>query len=263
MIDDCPEELVGFAQRIADAVGGVQLRYFRKAVSVDYKSDSSPVTQADREAEQAARELIMKHYPEHGILGEEFPAHQQDADYLWVIDPIDGTRLFMTGMPTFALLLGLAYKGEFILGVIDHAALGDRWVGANGHGTRFNGETVHARSCQQLNAAVLCRPGYEWHTEGHDASIDAVDQHVHWSRWGIAPYDYGLVASGHLDLVINMGPRVHDYAALEPVVRNAGGCVVDWYGERVRIGSPEHIIVAGDEALVTQTLPLLATLDPR
>ena len=260
MSDVCPAELVDFAQRVADAVGVVQLRYFRQAVPVDYKSDSSPVTLADREAEQAARELIMQHYPEHGILGEEYPAHQQDADYLWVIDPIDGTRLFMSGMPTFGLLLGLAYKGEFILGVIDHAAMGDRWVGAGGHGTRFNGEPVRTRSCSRLEDAVLCRPGYEWHTQGHDASIDAVDGQVHWSRWGIAPYDYGLVASGHLDLVVNMGPQVHDYAALEPVVRNAGGCVVDWYGERVRIGSPDHIIVAGDRALITQALPLLTTL---
>ena len=258
----CPQEFVEFASEIAEAVGRVQLRYFRKGAPVDYKSDSSPVTQADREAEEAARELIMQRFPEHGILGEEFPAHQQDAEYVWVIDPIDGTRLFMTGMPTFGLLLALAHRGEFILGVIDHAAMGDRWVGADGLGTLFNGEPVHTRACKRLEDAILCRPGYEWHTEGHDDSIDAVTDKVHWARWGIAPYDLGLVASGQLDLVINMGPRVHDFAPLDPIIRNAGGRVTDWYGKRLTIDSPWHIIVAGDGALIDQVLPLLSTLEP-
>lgn len=236
------------------------MRYFRQAPSVEYKQDSSPVTQADQEAEAVARELIMKAYPGHGILGEEFPVHQPEADYKWVIDPIDGTKLFMTGMPTFGLLLGLAYKGEFILGVIDHAALGDRWLGADGHGTEFNGHRVSTRKCAKLEQAIICRPGYEWHTEGHDKSIDAVEKHAHWARWGVAPYDHGLVASGHLDLLINMGPRVHDFAAVDPVVRNAGGCATDWYGNRLHLDSPWHTIVAGDEALLEQVLPLLTTL---
>lgn len=206
-----------FANQVADAVGKVHQKYFRQPLSTEYKADTSPVTQADQESEQCVREMVMQRYPDHGILGEEFPAHQPEADYLWITDPIDGTKYFMTGHPMFALLLGLAYKGEFILGLINQPITGERWIGADGMGSFLNGKSIHTRTCAALDKAIIARPGFEWHTEGRDHYIDKIWKACHWAQWGVAPYDYGLLAAGHLDIVINAGPLVHDYAALDPL----------------------------------------------
>ncbi len=248
------QDLMAFANELADAVGEVHRRYFRRPVSAEYKDDSSPVTQADREAEMVVREWVMKKYPEHGILGEEFPPHQPEADYVWITDPVDGTKYFMTGHPTFALLLGLAYKGEFILGVIDQAISGERWIGADGLGTFLNNQPVKARACESLDKAIIARPGFEWHTEGYDHYVDNIWKASHWAQWGVAPYDYGLLASGYLDVVLNAGPQIHDFAALDPVIRNAGGIITDWYGRRLNVDSPSQIIACGDPELLPQVL---------
>lgn len=251
------KELMAFASELADAVGDVHRRYFRQPFSAEYKDDTSPVTQVDREAETVVRERVMQRYPEHGILGEEFPPHQPEADYVWIIDPIDGTRYFMTGHPTFALLLGLACRGEFILGVIDQAISGERWIGADGEGSFLNGQPIRTRSCKSLDRAIIARPGFEWHTEGRDAYIDNIWKACHWAQWGVAPYDYGLLAAGHMDVVINAGPQVHDFAALDPIIRNAGGRITDWYGHRLNMHSPDHVVACGDPVLLPQLLQAL------
>ncbi len=251
------QELMAFAGEIADAVAQVHQKYFRQPVSTEYKDDSSPVTQADREAEIVMREMVMQRYPEHGILGEEFPPHQPQADYVWIIDPVDGTKYFMTGHPMFALLLGLAYKGEFILGVINQPITGERWIGADGIGSFLNGQPIKTRQCASIDRAILARPGFEWHTEGRDHYIEKIWKACHWSQWGVAPYDYGLLSSGFIDIVINAGPLVHDYAALDPVIRNAGGMITDWQGNRLHINSPNHIVACGNPALIPSIIELL------
>lgn len=248
---------MAFANRVAEAVGEVHRKYYRRPLSTEYKDDSSPVTQADQESEQMVREMVMKQFPEHGIIGEEYPPHQADADYVWITDPVDGTKYFMTGHPVFALLLGLAYKGEFVLGVIDQAITGERWIGADGIGSFLNGEIIRTRACASLDKAIIARPGFEWHTEGRDHYIDKIWKASHWAQWGVAPYDYGLLASGHIDLVLNAGPLVHDYAALDPVIRNAGGIITDWSGNRLNVNSPNHIVACGDVRLLDEAIRLL------
>lgn len=248
---------MAFANRVAEAVGEVHRKYYRRPLSTEYKDDSSPVTQADQESEQMVREMVMKQFPEHGIIGEEYPPHQADADYVWITDPVDGTKYFMTGHPMFALLLGLAYKGEFVLGVIDQAITGERWIGADGIGSFLNGEIIRTRACASLDKAIIARPGFEWHTEGRDHYIDKIWKASHWAQWGVAPYDYGLLASGHIDLVLNAGPLVHDYAALDPVIRNAGGIITDWSGNRLNVNSPNHIVACGDVRLLDEAIRLL------
>ncbi len=248
---------MAFANRVAEAVGEVHRKYYRRPLSTEYKDDSSPVTQADQESEQVVREMVMKQFPEHGIIGEEYPPHQADADYVWITDPVDGTKYFMTGHPVFALLLGLAYKGEFVLGVIDQAITGERWIGADGIGSFLNGEIIRTRACASLDKAIIARPGFEWHTEGRDHYIDKIWKASHWAQWGVAPYDYGLLASGHIDLVLNAGPLVHDYAALDPVIRNAGGIITDWSGNRLNVNSPNHIVACGDVRLLDEAIRLL------
>jgi inositol-phosphate phosphatase/L-galactose 1-phosphate phosphatase/histidinol-phosphatase len=252
--ESCPKELIDFAHRVADAVGEVHRRYFRQPVAIAIKDDGSPVTEADKESELVVREMVGTYYPEHGVIGEEFPSMLPEADYVWVVDPIDGTQLFLSGKPLFGLLLALAYKGRFILGVIDHAVLGERWLGADGFRTIFNGDRIRTRECTQLAQASLYRPGKGAHTLGRDTIIDRIAGQAATVQWGLSPYDYGLLSSGYIDAIINSGPKLHDIAALDPVIRNAGGAVVDWDGRLLSLASPDHILAAGDPRLIDQML---------
>ncbi len=125
-------ELVALAHRLADAARPIAARYFRTGVTVDDKTDQSPVTIADREAETAMRDLLTRHVPEHGVFGEEHGAVRTDADYVWVLDPIDGTKAFITGLPLFGTLIGLFHRGKPVLGIIDQPILQERWLGVEG-----------------------------------------------------------------------------------------------------------------------------------
>lgn len=251
-------DLILFANKVSDAVAEVHRKYYRQPVLTEYKEDSSPVTQVDKESETIVREMIMSRFPDHGILGEEYPAHQPDAEFVWVIDPVDGTKYFIIGQPAFAFLLGLACQGEFILGVIDQAITRERWIGANDYGSFLNGAAINTRKCKHLNQCIIARAGYEWHTEGRDHYIDKLWKACHWARWGVAPYDYGLLASGHLDVVITAGPLVHDFAPLGPIIINAGGAITDWYGQSLNINSPNHVVAVGNADLLPEVIELLA-----
>lgn len=236
----CPKEFVSFANRLADAAGEIQRRYFRQPLEVKLKPDASPVTQVDKETESALRELIEQAYPSHGIVGEEYPAVRENAEFVWVLDPLDGTKSFLVGMPVFGVLIGLAQGGCFVLGVIDQPILRDRWVGADGHSTTFNGTPVHTRPCSKLADAVvfLGKP--------YDAKIARLRDEVRWARYGGDCYGYGLLASGFVDVVVDANLDDHDFAALEPVVRNAGGAITDWAGHPLAMGSNGEVIAAGD-----------------
>ena len=252
-------ELMSFTHKVSDAIAEVHRKYYRQPVSTEYKDDTSPVTQVDKESEALMREMVMKQYPEHGILGEEYPPYQADAEFVWVIDPVDGTKFFMTGHPMFALLIGLSYQGEFILGVIDQAISKERWIGADGVGSFLNGNKIKTRKCTSFDKAIIARAGYEWHTKGNDHHIDKVWKACHWAQWGVAPYDHGLLAMGQLDAVITAGPLVHDFAALGPIIHNAGGSITDWQGKKLRLDSPtpSNIIALGDRSLLPSVLELL------
>ena len=147
------EDFVDLANRLADASRPILRSYYRRKLEIDIKSDASPVTQADREAEAAIRKLIAARFPEHGIFGEEFGKERADAEYVWVLDPLDGTRAFVTGRPTFGTLIALIRNGQPLLGVIDMPVLNDRWIGVRGRPTTLNGEKVTARACPALNAS--------------------------------------------------------------------------------------------------------------
>jgi fructose-1,6-bisphosphatase/inositol monophosphatase family enzyme len=152
----CPFDLIELARRLADASGPVIRSYFRQPIQVDGKADASPVTAADREAEQAIRAILAETRPDDGIIGEEFGNTNTEAEYVWVIDPIDGTKSFISGRPIFGTLIALVRDGAPILGVIDQPVSGERWVGATGSGAEFNGTPVNARACPSL-AACHCR----------------------------------------------------------------------------------------------------------
>jgi inositol-phosphate phosphatase/L-galactose 1-phosphate phosphatase/histidinol-phosphatase len=242
----CPEEFLSFADHLADAAGEIHRRYFRRSVPIEIKPDKSPVTPVDKETEQLLRQLIEQRYPQHGISGEEGPDVRAQAEYVWVLDPLDGTKSFLAGMPLFGILIGLAHAGRFILGLIDQPILHDRWLGADGHGTRFNGKRTQTRRCQNLNEAVafLGKP--------YDPPVAGLHGTVRWARYGGDCYAYGLLASGFVDVVIDSDLSDHDFGPLEPVVRNAGGQMTDWEGRALTMTSAGQVIAVGDPALLEQ-----------
>src|SRR3954468_20847748 len=155
MTPKVPAELVALTHSLADAARPIVAQYFRTPFTIDDKSDRSPVTIADREAETAMRAILAKQVPEHGIYGEEHGVERPDAEYVWVLDPIDGTKAFITGLPIFGTLIALLHYGKPVLGVIDQPILGERWLGVSGERSTFNGKPIQARTCPDLARAYM------------------------------------------------------------------------------------------------------------
>lgn len=252
-------EFVAFAHRLADVAGEVIKRYFRSSVTVDSKLDASPVTIADRDAERAMRNLIRARYPDHGIEGEEFGAERQDAEFVWHLDPIDGTKSFITGRPLFGTLVGLSQAGRPLLGVIDQCILRERWVGVVGQGSSWNSEAIRVRSCRSLEQAVLYATSPLMFAAGAErAAFERVQRVVRYPLFGGDCYAYGLLAMGFADLIVEADLDGHDFMALVPVVEGAGGIMTDWQGRPLTSASDGRIVAAGDRRLHEAALRLLA-----
>ncbi|MEM7120522.1 MAG: inositol monophosphatase family protein [Pseudomonadota bacterium] len=256
-METVPPEFLTFAERLADADGAVLRRYFRTGIGSEAKSDESPVTRADREAETAVRALIEEHYPDHGIHGEEFPTVRGDAEWVWLVDPLDGTKSFLKSKPTFGCLIALAHNGRYVLGIIDQPITGDRWTGADGHGTTHNGHPVRTRACPSLGQAVMAAVGPDAETEADESKVAPLRQGVNWLMYGLECFAYGAMANGALDLAIEAELGIDDIAALEPVVRNAGGILTDLKGNPVDITYAGRTLAAGDQRLHEQAVRLL------
>ena len=258
MTTPCPSEFVALADRLAEAARPVIRKYFRTPVAVDDKPDDSPVTIADREVEAAMRAIIKDTFPSHGILGEEHGRENTDAEYVWVLDPIDGTKAFITGKPSFGTLIALAHRGTPILGIIDQAILGERWIGGAGHPTTLNGQPARVRECDALSKAYAYTTGPEFFDADTLPAWNRIAARVKQPRYGCDCYAYALLTSGFVDLVVEAGLKPYDYAALVPVIENAGGIITDWNGAKVTIHSDGRICAAGDARLHAQALEVLA-----
>ena len=249
-----PQEFLDLAHELADAAGCVLMRYWRTGVEAEIKPDDSPVSRADRESEALIRERIEARCPGHGILGEEYGMARGDAEWLWVVDPLDGTKSFLKGKPTFGILIGLVHEGRHVAGVMDFPAVGDRWAGADGHGTRLNGETVRTRPCPTLADAVTASVGPDAACEDDIPLYAALRRAVRWQMFGLEAMAYGLIASGRIDLAVDGNLDRHDIAAFEPVVRNAGGVLSGPAGEPVTPDYRGRVVAAGDPALLRAAL---------
>ncbi|MFO0759875.1 MAG: histidinol-phosphatase [Byssovorax sp.] len=245
------------AHRLAELAGEAIRPFFRSALLPDDKPDGSPVTLADKAAEEAMRREIAARAPSHGVIGEEFGHDRADAEWVWVLDPIDGTKAFLTGKPLFTTLIGLLHRGRPVLGVIDQPILGDRWAGALGEPTTFRGEVAHTRVCASVAEARLSTTGPDYFTPWGREAFDRVLARVRLRSWGGDGYQYGLVASGSLDLVIEEGLKLHDWAALIPIIEGAGGRVTDWDGNAPMADGPGRILAAGDARCHAEAIALL------
>jgi histidinol phosphatase-like enzyme (inositol monophosphatase family) len=252
------DALLDLAQRLADASGAVIRRWFRSGLDAEDKPDHSPVTVADREAESAMRALLAAHAPGHGVVGEEFGRENDGAELVWVLDPIDGTKAFLTGKPLFGTLIALLHRGRPVLGIIDQPVLGDRWIGAAGRPTRLGGKPARVRACAGLAAARLSTTGPQYFTEAARRAFDRVAARAKLLSYGGDCYQYGLVASGSVDLVIEAGLKLHDFAALVPVIEGAGGVMTDWRGRPLDATSAGDVVAAGDARVHAEAIAALA-----
>ncbi|WP_426955858.1 inositol monophosphatase family protein [Muricoccus radiodurans] len=254
------DELIASAEAAADLAGAAIRPLFRSHLLVEAKGDASPVTEADRAAERALRDHIARHHPDHGVIGEEYGPDRPDAEWVWVLDPIDGTRAFLTGRPLFGTLIALLHRGRPVLGIIDQPAGGERWLGVEGRPTRFTGPfggTVGCRPCPDLSAAELASTSPDIFPPGQDGGFRALRGAVRRVSWGGDCYIYGLLALGLIDVVVDATMKVWDWAALVPVVEGAGGRVTDHAGRPLTLDSDGTVMAVGDASLLPAVTRLL------
>lgn len=256
---DSPEQsLVEAAGKLADLARPVAMRYFRHPLAVEAKADDSPVTVADREIEQVLRARIRAQFPEHGILGEEYGSEQLNSEFVWSVDPIDGTKSFVSGMPTFGTLVALLKDRKPMLGVIDMPALNERWVGLAGEATRYNGELCRARTGVALSDAVLYTTSPFLFSGDDQPRYEALVRAAGLHRFGGDCYAYGMLASGWIDAVVEATLQPYDYLCLPPIIEGAGGVVTDWSGQPLGIESDGRVLAAATPELHAQMLSMLS-----
>ncbi len=252
-----PEEFIPFAEQLANISGEIIRRYYKKKIPIEIKADDSPVTKADKEVERNIRAIIRTTYPEHGIIGEEYEAINPDAEYKWVIDPIDGTKSFMIGRPIFGTLITLLRNNEPLLGVIDQPILGERWTGVKGFATNFNYEEAKTRECKKIGNAILCTTSPHLFDEEDFLKFEQVRRLCQYSVYGGDCYSYGLLANGFVDVVIETGLKPYDFCALAPIIEGARGIITDWEGKRLNFESDGKVIASGDIRTHAQILELI------
>ncbi|KAE9447322.1 hypothetical protein C3L33_20803, partial [Rhododendron williamsianum] len=288
------DRFAGVGNELADAAGEVIRKYFRKSFDILDKDDLSPVTIADRAAEESMVSIIEEIFPSHAIFGEEngWRCKEKCAEYVWVLDPIDGTKSFITGKPLFGTLIALLHRDMQstittfdgvippeastvcsvsircdcyeILGIIDQPVLRERWIGINGRKTTLNGEEVSTRNCAKLSQSYLYTTSPHLFSGDAEVAFARVRSKVKVPLYGCDCYAYALLASGFVDLVIESGLKPYDFLSLIPVIEGAGGIITDWGGHQLQweasIDShPKsfNVLAAGDKELHQQALESL------
>lgn len=226
------EDLKAFLVELTNGTRKIIRHYWNEeGMGLEFKEDGTPVTKADRESEEFLRKKILGRFPEHGIIGEEFPNENEDAEYVWVLDPVDGTKSFITHIPLFGTLIGLLHKGEPILGCIDQPILDELVIGDN-HTTTLNGKPVHVRECTDLSEATFLVTDAE-RIRRHRSNLPGLDKLIDGTglkrTWGDC-YGYILLATGRADIMIDPEMMPWDLLPLIPVVRGAGGVISDMRG---------------------------------
>jgi len=252
------QAFIDAALQIADLARDISLKYFRQPLAIQQKADRSPVTIADQQTEALIRDEITRRFPDHGFYGEESGQTATDAQWVWVVDPIDGTTSFATGKPTFGTLISLAYEGEPLLGVVDLPALDDRWLGVKGRSTLYNGEPVSSnQSINKISDASTYTTTTKMFDDAATRRYQALAGQSKFSVFGADCLGYGLLASGFTEVVVEASLEPYDYMALVPVVEGAGGAISDWEGKPVRLSSGDQIVASANIELHQEVLNAL------
>lgn len=252
------DELLEIALAVSQAARPVPLGYFRKPLEVIAKADESPVTIADRETERVMRRVLAVRCPEHGVFGEEHGRERLDHRFVWVLDPIDGTKSFITGMPLFNNLIAVLDHGRPVIGVVDTPAIAERYHAARGRGAWCNGEAIRTSGCETLAEAAVYRAGHAPADPALRRRFDRLEGVGRVQRYGYDAYVYALLAAGHLDLMVETDLEPYDYLALVPLVEEAGGVITDWAGAPLGLGSKGDVLAAASPALHAEALARLA-----
>jgi histidinol phosphatase-like enzyme (inositol monophosphatase family) len=243
------DEAVVLVERLADVAAAEIRPRFRQPIATERKADISPVTEADRAAERAIRAMLAAERPADGIVGEEYGNQTGSSGLTWVIDPIDGTKAFMTGRATFVTLIALLDGDNPVLGLIDQPITGDRWIGIVGRPTLHNGKPVTTRAVTRIGDAIFSTTDPNLFPGDDVAAYRTISGAASIRTYGGDALAYGLLASGWIDVVLESGLKLHDFAALAPVIEGAGGMITDWRGQPLGAKSDGRVLATGNAGL--------------
>ena len=250
-------EFTAFAEQLADAAASAIQPFFRVQLEVEDKGAKlfDPVTVADKAAERAMREMILSRYPGHGILGEEEDAVAGSGEFTWVLDPIDGTRAFITGLPLWGTLIALNDGQRPVVGVMNQPFTGERYIGTP-HGAWCNTVALNTRACADLGSArLMCTTPDMFDTPARRSAFEAVAAKAQLLRFGGDCYAYCMLASGFVDVIVEASLQPYDVQALIPIIEGAGGVITAWDGSSAQHGGA--IVACGDPALHAELIELL------
>lgn len=246
-----------FFNEAADLAGETVLKYFRQNIPVDDKHDKSPVTQADREIEQKLRELIARKFSDHGVIGEEYGPDKADAEFVWVIDPIDGTKSFATGRPLFGTIIGLMHAGKPVAGLIEQAYTKERWFGISHQIAYHNGTPIHVAPPRELQNARLYTGSISMFDDENFPNFVNMCRAAKWTQYSSDCYGYGLLAMGWADVVVEQCLGLYDVAGIVPIITGAGGYMSDWDGHDIDLNFNGKAIAASCKDLALSSLAVI------
>lgn len=255
---DIPANLLSFSESLADVSRAMLRAAAADAPRIDLKADASFVTETDRAVEARLREMITARFPDHGIMGEEHGSERLGAEFVWVLDPIDGTAAWVAGIPVYGTLIAVAQSGRPLTGVIDLPATGERLTGIAGQGAWHNGAPVRCRKGVALADAYMTSSNPRFVPAEDRAGFARLDAEVRFTQYGGSCYAYGCLARGRTDLAVDAGFDAYDLFAPSAIIDGAGGIVTDWAGKPLDLGWHGRVVAAGDAALHGRALELLA-----
>lgn len=235
--------ILEFADSLADLARSLAITSFRSELVLKRKSDTSPVSNIDLAIERKLFQLISSRYPNHGFMGEELGEFNKESPYQWVIDPIDGTSSFIAGKPTFSTLVSLLFEGNPILGIIDQPITGERWVGQKGKKTEFNSIPCNLKSLEKPFLRLACTTPFMF-KDSEFKIFEKISNLASSTSFGGDAYNYGMLALGHIEIILEADLKFYDVASLIPVVEGAGGIITNWQGDLINKDSFDGRVLA-------------------
>ena len=252
-----PDQLIKLANECADESGKIIKKYFRKKMQISIKKDNTPFTRADVEGEKVIKELILKKDPQSGFVGEETKKVNPNNEYCWVVDPLDGTKSFITGKPTFGTLIGLLKNNKPVLGVLNQPISNERWVGIAGQVTKYNNKKVRVRKCKSIKGAKMYATSPMMFQGKNQKIYKNVRTKTGECLFGADCYAHGLMALGLVDIIFEANLKPWDYIASASIISGAGGKITDWDGNNINLESDGRILATGDPNIHKQILKII------